>query len=94
MEKVKEMTVKDILEESNKMKTKRRITIEDVRFVYENYINMTASEIAEKLGISKFQVNKIVTQLRKRGVDIPKKLGKKFNVYDRFVEELQKKEVL
>ncbi|MBO8144179.1 MAG: MarR family transcriptional regulator [Thermodesulfobacterium sp.] len=69
----------------------RTITIEDVKFVYENYANMSASEIAEKLGISKFQVNKIVNELRKRGVNIPKKIGKKVNVYDRFVEELKKK---
>jgi len=68
----------------------RIITIEDVKFVYENYANMTAPEIAEKLGISRFQVNKIVTELRKRGVDIPKKLRKRINVYDRFVEELKK----
>ena len=49
---------------------------------------MTAPEIAEKLGITRFQVNKIVTELRKRGIDIPKKLGKKISVYDRFVQEL------
>ena len=70
------------------MKKGRKITIEDVRFVYENYTNMTAPEIAEKLGITRFQVNKIVTELRKRGIDIPKKLGKKISVYDRFVQEL------
>ncbi len=70
----------------------RVITIDDVRFVYENYAKMSASEIAEKLGISKFQVNKIVNELRKRGVEIPKKIGKKINVYDAFVEELKKKE--
>ncbi|MGC9100831.1 MAG: winged helix-turn-helix transcriptional regulator [Caldisericum sp.] len=70
----------------------RVITIDDVRFVYENYAKMSASEIAEKLGISKFQVNKIVNELRKRGVEIPKKIGKRINVYDAFVEELKKKE--
>ncbi|RKX58778.1 MAG: MarR family transcriptional regulator [Thermodesulfobacteriota bacterium] len=68
----------------------RPVTIDDVRFVYENYAHMSASEIAEKLGISKFQVNKIVNELRKRGVNIPKKIGKKINVYDQFVEELKK----
>ncbi len=68
----------------------RIITIEDVRFVYENYAKMSANEIAEKLGISRFQVNKIVNELRKRGVNIPKKIGKKVNVYDQFVEELKK----
>lgn len=73
-------------------KRSRTITIDDVRFVYENYAKMSASEIAEKLGISKFQVNKIVNELRKRGVEIPKKVGKKINVYDAFVEELKRKE--
>jgi len=68
----------------------RIITIEDVKFVYENYANMSATEIAEKIGISKFKVNKIVNELRKRGVEIPKKIGKKVNVYDKFVEELKK----
>jgi transposase len=71
-------------------KRSRFITIEDVKFVYENYAYMSATEIAEKLGISKFQVNKIVNELRKRGVNIPKKIGKKVNVYDIFVEQLKK----
>ncbi len=71
-------------------KRSRLITIDDVRYVYENYAQMSATEIAEKLGISKFQVNKIVNELRKRGVEIPKKAGKKLNVYDVFVEELKK----
>ncbi len=68
----------------------RIITIEDVRFVYENYVNMSATEIADKLGISKFQVNKIVNELRKRGINVPRKIGKKINVYDKFVDELRK----
>ncbi len=71
-------------------KKSRPVTINDVRFVYENYSHMSATEIAEKLGISKFQVNKIVNELRKRGVNIPKKIGKRGNIYDAFVEELKK----
>lgn len=71
-------------------KRSRPVTLDDVRFVYENYATMSATEIAEKLGISKFQVNKIVNELRKRGVQIPKKAGKKVNVYDVFVEELKR----
>ncbi|WP_028841269.1 MarR family transcriptional regulator [Thermodesulfobacterium hveragerdense] len=70
-------------------KRSRFVTIDDVKFVYENYAKMRASEIAEKLGISKFQVNKIVNELRKRGINIPKKIGKKMNVYDQFVEMLK-----
>lgn len=68
----------------------RRVTLEDVRFVYENYAHMSVSQICDKIGISKFQVNKIVHELRKRGVQIPKKVGRKVNVYDAFVEELRK----
>uniref|UniRef100_A0A832LWT2 MarR family transcriptional regulator n=1 Tax=Caldimicrobium thiodismutans TaxID=1653476 RepID=A0A832LWT2_9BACT len=73
-------------------KRSRTVTLEDVRFVYENYAQMSATQIAEQLGISKFQVNKIVNELRKRGVEVPKKAGKKINVYDAFVEELRKKQ--
>jgi len=72
-------------------KRSRPVTLDDVRFVYENYARMSATEIAEKLGISRFQVNKIVNELRKRGVEVPKKIGKKINVYEAFVEELKKK---
>ncbi len=70
-------------------KRSRPVTKEDVKFVYENYLNMSAAEIAEKLGISKFQVMKIVTELRKRGVNIPKKVGKRENPIDAFVKELK-----
>ena len=37
-------------------KRSRPYTIDDVEFVCDNYTQMTASEIADKLGISKFQV--------------------------------------
>ncbi len=70
-------------------KRSRPVTKEDVKFVYENYLKMSAAEIAEKLGISKFQVMKIVTELRKRGVNIPKKVGKRENPIDAFVKELK-----
>ncbi|QER41387.1 MarR family transcriptional regulator [Thermodesulfobacterium sp. TA1] len=71
-------------------KRSRFITVDDVKFVYENYAKMSASEIAEVLGISKFQVNKIVNELRKRGINVPKKIGRKVNVYDQFIEMLKK----
>ena len=70
-------------------KRSRMITKDDVKFVYENYEKMSAVEIAEQLGISKFQVMKIVTELRKRGVNIPKKVGRKQNPIDAFVNELK-----
>ncbi|MCI4454979.1 MAG: MarR family transcriptional regulator [Thermodesulfobacterium sp.] len=75
-------------------KRSRPATLDDVKFVYENYSKMSASEIAEKLGISKFQVTKIVNELRKRGVPIPKKVVKRGNIYDQFVEELKSKGLL
>lgn len=69
-------------------KRSRYINLDDVEFVYKNYAGMTSTQIAEALGISKFQVNKIVNELRKRGVNIPKKVGKKENVYDIFAKQL------
>ncbi len=75
-------------------KRSRSVTLDDVKFVYENYAKMSATEIAEKLGISKYQVSKIVNELRKRGVPVPKKLAKRGNVYDQFVEELKSKGLL
>ncbi len=59
-------------------KRSRPYTKEDVEFVHKNYAEMTASEIAEKLGISKFQVSKIVSELRKH-IDLPKKTAKRPN---------------
>jgi transposase len=53
-------------------KRSRPYNVEDVRFVKENYSKMTATEIATKLGISKFQVSKIVGELRKH-IELPKK---------------------
>jgi len=87
------MAMEGVMEEvAEKVRRKksRPVTLDDVRFVYENYQRMSSSEIAEKLGISKFQVTKIVNELRKRGVDIPKKTEKRINIYDVFVEELKK----
>ena len=65
----------------------RNITKDDVRFVYENYAEMTNKEMADKLGLSVFQINKIITGLRKRGVDLPKR-RRTNNVFDEFVSEL------
>jgi transposase len=72
-------------------KRSRPATLDDVKFVYENYSKMSASEM---LGISKFQVTKIVNELRKRGVPVPKKVVKRGNIYDQFVEELKSKGLL
>ncbi len=59
-------------------KRSRPYTKDDVEFVHKNYAEMTAIEIAEKLGISKFQVSKIVSELRKH-IDLPKKTAKRPN---------------
>ncbi len=56
----------------------RPYTADDVKFIHENYAAMTAADIAEKLGISKFQVSKIVSELRKH-IDLPKKTAKRPN---------------
>ena len=63
----------------------RPYTVDDVRYIYKNYTNMTAVEIADELGISKAQVSKIVTELRKHGVDLPKK--KRDNPVEIFIRE-------
>jgi len=65
----------------------RPYTTADVEFVYKNYANMTATEIAEQLGISKFQVSKIVSELRKYGVDMPKKTAKRANPVEEFLKK-------
>jgi len=63
----------------------RPYTVDDVRYIYKNYTNMTAVEIADELGISKAQVSKIVTELRGQGVDLPKK--KRENPVEIFIRE-------
>jgi len=77
------------MEEKTRRKRSRPIIKDDVKFVYENYLNMTSTEIAEKLGISKFQVMKIVSELRKRGINLPKKVGRRENPIDAFIKELK-----
>ncbi|MGQ9745755.1 MAG: MarR family transcriptional regulator [Dissulfurimicrobium sp.] len=68
-------------------KRSRPYTVDDVEFVYNNYAKMTASEIADKLGISKFQVSKIVGELRKH-IELPKKTIQKPNPILLFLEKL------
>ena len=59
----------------------------DVAFVHKHYVEMTAAQIGEELGISKFQVSKIVTELRKIGVDMPKKTAKRDNPVELYVKK-------
>ena len=67
-------------------KKSRPYTVDDVRYVFEHYAEMTAAQIAQERGISKFQVSKIVTDLRKQGVTLPKK--KRENPVEAYVREL------
>ncbi len=69
-------------------KRSRSYNLDDVEFVHKNYVNMTASEIAEERGISKFQVSKIVTELRKHHVPLAKKTAKRQNPVLAYVEKL------
>ncbi len=68
-------------------KRSRPYNEEDVAFVHKHYAEMTATQIAEELGISKFQVSKIVTELRKIGVDMPKKTAKRDNPVELYVKK-------
>ncbi len=67
-------------------KRSRPYTKEDVAYVYDNYANMTSAEIAAELGISKFQVSKIVSELRKH-TDFPKKTVRRPNPVLLFLDE-------
>ncbi len=69
-------------------KRNRPFTKEDVKFVHENYAEMTAQEIAEARGLSRFQVAKIVSELRKNGIKLPRKSAKRKNPVVQYVEEL------
>ncbi len=69
-------------------KRNRPFNKEDVKFVHENYAEMTAQEIAEARGLSRFQVAKIVSELRKNGIKLPRKSAKRKNPVVQYVEEL------
>ena len=73
-------------------KRSRRFTTEDVQFVHKNYANMTAADIATERKLSLFQVNKIVAELRKSGLQLPKKTPKRTNPVKAYVESLSASE--
>jgi len=59
-------------------KTRHRpFTPDDMQYVQENYAHKTAGRIGEELGLSKFQVSKMVGILRRRGAEIPRKTGRR-----------------
>jgi len=69
-------------------KKSRRFTVKDVEYVHKNYAEKTAAEIATARKLSLFQINKIVSDLRKAGVDLPKKKVKRVNPVKQYVETL------
>lgn len=50
--------------------------VNDVKFVYDNYTQMSATQIAEQRGLSRCQVTNIITELRRLNVPIVKKSNK------------------
>lgn len=69
-------------------KRSRRFTIKDVQFVHKNYAEMTAAEIASARKLSLFQINKIVSDLRKSGIDMPRKTPKRVNPVKAYIESI------
>lgn len=48
----------------------REITEEDIKFVYENYPTMSVLEIARRLNLTRFQVMRIIDELKEAGVEL------------------------
>ncbi len=69
-------------------KRSRRFTIKDVQFVHKNYSEMTAAEIASAKKLSLFQINKIVSDLRKSGIDMPRKTPKRVNPVKAYIQSI------
>lgn len=69
-------------------KRSRRLNVKDVEYVHKNYAEMTAGELANARKLSLFQINKIVSDLRKAGVDLPKKTRKRVNPVSAYVDSL------
>jgi hypothetical protein len=76
-------------EKQTRNKPAKSYTVEDVDFVFKNYSQMSATEIAGERGLATFQVNQIVTGLRQAGAPLPKKTRK--SIISEYVESLPKK---
>ena len=63
----------------------RRYNKEDVKFIHENYAEMSNRELAEARGLSIYQVSNIVTKLRKEGVRLPRR---RRTVVESYLEEI------
>jgi len=73
------------------MKTRNKTNpynIEDVDFVFHNYADMSATEIAKERNLATFQVTQIVNGLRTAGAPLPKKTRK--SLIAEYVENLPK----
>jgi hypothetical protein len=76
-------------ETKKRSKPEKKYDVEDVDFVYRHYTQMSATQIAEERGLAKFQVQQIVTNLRKAGADLPKKTST--NIIQDYVDGLKKR---
>jgi len=87
-------TQEDVKEEKKEEKPKRKverkatreITPNDIQFVLANVKKMSYAEMAEKLGLTKNQVNRIINEIRTKLREEAEKMGKKEEV-EKFIEE-------
>lgn len=54
-------------------KTRRMWTKDDVRLIYKLWTSKTTAEICDEMKITNMQLNYIIIQMRKAGIDVPKK---------------------
>jgi hypothetical protein len=69
-------------------KNLRRTTIEDVRFVRDNWEKASATALGESLGFPYWRVSTIAANLRKQGLDLPKKVKQTQNIYKLVAREI------
>ncbi len=55
-----------VKEKKARKKPNRQMTDEDIKFILENVRNMSYSEIAEARGLTKFQVNRVLMETKKK----------------------------
>ena len=67
-------------------KATRNITQNDINFVINNIKNMSYGEMAEKLGLTRHQVNRILMDLKKALREEAKKTGREEQV-ERYIKE-------
>ncbi len=72
----------------NRKKPAKEYDINDVDFTFKNYSQMTATQIAKERDLALFQVNQIVSGLRKAGAKLPKKTQR--DIIGEYVDTLKK----